>query len=206
MPSKKLSYEEQAALADLIMIVKARFIEAADTMVHLDVGQVRPAKVRSLWPAFQTDNIGGHHPGYGINGSRVTYRPSSQAISRAEEVLYRWLLDFVETDEDRVLLGKWSICMAAPRVGGSFRKFCKKTGRSRSTAERRVDRAFKAVADAILKNAQSLQGPNWSRVMPMMPNQRMDFGKMASITRWMAPDAKPQHIPEMLDVLREKAA
>jgi hypothetical protein len=40
----------------------------------------------------------------------------------------------------------------------------------------------------------------------MMPNQRMDFGKMASITRWMAPDGRPQHIPEMLEGFVEKAA
>jgi hypothetical protein len=95
---------------------------------------------------------------------------------------------------------------ATPKGAGSFRAFCKKNGLSRSTAERRVDHAFKAVAAAILKNAQSLQGPNWPRVMPMMPNSRIDMGKMATVTRWMAPDAKPQHRPEMLEPLTDRAA
>lgn len=191
MPSEKLTYEEQAALADLIIIVKARFIEAADTIAHLDVGRLRPSKERSLWPSFPGETVGGHHVGYGTNGQRVRHVPSSQAISRAEEVLYGWLLDHLETDEERILVGRWAACLAAPKIAGSFRQFCKKTGRSRSTAERRVNLALERVALAILKNAQSLQAPSWSRVVPMMPNQRSDLGKMATVTSWMAPGAKP---------------
>jgi hypothetical protein len=178
-------------VADLVTIVKARFIEAADTVAYMDVAQLRPSAVRSLWPAYQTENVGGHHPGYGINGNYVPYRPSSKAISRAEEVMYGWLLDYIEDDDCRRLIGRWSACQATPGRAGSFRSFCKKIGLSRSTADRRVDRAFKAVAAAILKNAQSLQGPNWSRVMPMMPNSRIDLGKMATVTAWMADGARP---------------
>lgn len=201
----QFDYSEAAALADLITIVKARFIEAADTMAHLDVRQLRPAKIRSLWPAIQVETvgIGGHHPGYGINGNQVRYRPSSKAISRAEEVMYGWLLDHAGDDESRVLVGNWSMCCAAPRLAGSFRQFCKKTGRSRSTAERRLDNAFERVARQILKNAQSLQGPSWSRVVPMMPNQRIDLDKLATVTHWMADDAKPSHRWDMLEPLPE---
>lgn len=206
MPSKPIDYAYEAAIADLITIVKARFIEAADTIANMDVGQLRPSKARSLWPVYQVDNVGGHHPGYGINGSNVRYRPSSKAISRAEEVMYGWLLDHVESDDVRRLLGQWAACQATPKQAGSFRAHCKKMGLSRSTAERRVDGAFKAVAAAIFKNSQSLQGPNWSRVKPMMPNSRIDAGKMATVTRWMAPDAKPRHIPEMLESMRGQAA
>jgi hypothetical protein len=90
--------------------------------------------------------------------------------------------------------------MAAQRIAGSFRHFCKKTGRSHSTAERRENGALERVADAILKKAQSLQGPSWSRVMP---NQGSDFGKMATVTSWMAVDARPTHEKEMLDPLPE---
>lgn len=139
------------------------------------------------------------HPGYGINGNHVPYRPSSKAISRAEEVMYGWLLDYVADEESRRIVGKWASCQATPQRAGSFRAFCKKVGLSRSTADRRVDAAFKAVAAAILKNAQSLQGPNWSRVMPMMPNSRIEIGKMATVTAWMADGARPRHIPEMLE-------
>ena len=37
-----------AEIADLSLIVRARFIEAADTMVHLDVRGVRPDRMRTL--------------------------------------------------------------------------------------------------------------------------------------------------------------
>lgn len=105
--------------------------------------------------------------------------------------MYGWLLDYLETDEERILLGRWAVSLAAPRIAGSFRQFRKKTGRSRSTAERRVDRVLERVALAILKNAKSLQGPSWPMVMPMMPNQRIDLDKVATVTSWMADDAKP---------------
>lgn len=193
MPSDMTKAEYEAALADLITIIKGRFIEAADTIAHMDVGQLRPAMARSLWPMIQLEQygVGGHAPGYGINGNRVAYRPSSKAISRAEEVMYRWLPDYLPGEEARILVGKWSSCQASPKRAGSFRSHCKKMGLSRSTTDRRLHAAFKAVAAALLKNAQSLQGPNWSRVVPMMPNQRMDLGKMATVTCWMAPGGRP---------------
>lgn len=196
LPSKTVDYEYEAALADLITIVKARFIEAADTIAHMDVGQLRPAKAKSLWPLVQVEQygVGGHHPGYGINGNHVPYRPTSAAISRAEEVMYDWLLRHVQDDDCRMLLGRWANCQATPHRAGSFRAFCKKNGISRSTAERHVDKALKGVAAAILKTAKSLHGPNWSRVMPMMPNQRIDLDKMATVTSWMAEGARPRSL------------
>lgn len=195
-----MTYAERAALADLITIVKGRFIEAADTLAHVDVGQIKPSKMKSAWPAMQleTFGVGGHHPGYGINGDRLTYRPSSVAISRAEEVMYGWLLDYAKGDEERMLLSKWSSCMASPKTAGSFREFCKKTGRSRSTAERRVNQALQRVSLEILKKSKSLQGPDWSRVMPMMPNQRMHGDKLDRAMYWRAPDAVPQGVSDQI--------
>ena len=189
---------EAAAIADASIVVKARLIEAADTMAHVDVGRLKPAAVRTFWPQAPGETIGGHDVGYGINGQRVQYRPSAAAISRAEEVSYGWMLDFVGDDERRVILGKWAMCLAAPHLAGSFREFCKKTGRVRRTAERRIDQQTQAIAAAILRKAQSLQAPNWSRVSPLLPNQGRAFDKLATVTHWMAPDAKPQHHPETI--------
>lgn len=193
MPSETMEY--RAALADLLIIIKGRCIEAADTIAHMDVRGLRPAKEKSLWPAIQIETlgIGGHHPGYGINGNRVAYRPSAAAISRAEEVLYTWMPAYVERDDCRVLLGRWSASQAMRGRAHSFRAYCRENGLSRSTADRRVDDALKAIAAAVLKNAQSLQGPNWSRVVPMMPNSTIPADKMAPVTSWMAADARPRH-------------
>lgn len=187
-----VSYAELADIADIQLIIRARFIEAADTMAHMEVRNLRPAAMRSFWPETPIElGVAGHHPGYGLNGTRVAYRPSSKAISRAEEVMYGWLLDLVDKDETRILLGKWSMCLAAPRIAGSWRQYCKKTGKSRSTAERRINNAFESIAGSFYKNVQSLQPPNWNRVMPMMPNQASDLDKMGTVTHWMAHDAKP---------------
>ncbi|UUP19524.1 DUF6362 family protein [Nitratireductor thuwali] len=192
---------EAAAIADASIIVKARIIEAADTVANMDVGRVRPAAVRSFWPQIQDETVGGHSVGYGVNGNRVRYRPSSAAVSRAEEVSYGWMLEHVHDDERRIVLGRWAMCLAAPRIAGSFRAFCKKTGRSRSTADRRIDQQISDIAAAILKNAQSLQEPNWSRVVPMIPNSGIDRNTIATPAHWMAEGAKPRHIPEMLEPL-----
>lgn len=188
--------EEAAHVADTVMIVRGRFIEAADTMAHLDVRNLRPAAVRSFWPTIQDETVGGHSVGYSINGNRVRYTPSSAAISRAEEVMYGWLLDYVQDDERRILLGKWSMCVAAPKQAGSFRDFCRKTNRSRSTAERRLNNEFTNVSISLIKNAKSLQAPNWSRVVPMVPNWAIDPNTVArrppkNKTNWIAEDGRP---------------
>ncbi len=30
--------------------------------------------------------------------------------------MYGWLLDYLETDEERILLGRWAVSLAAPRI------------------------------------------------------------------------------------------
>lgn len=180
-------YAELAEVSDLSIIVKGRILEAADTIAHMDINGLAPAKMRSFWPAVTPDPHS-----YGYNDFVVPYRPSSAAISRAEEVSYGWMLKYVHDDERRIILGKWAMCLAVPRVGGSFREFCKKTGRVRRTAERRIDAQIIEISGSIRKNVQSLQAPNWFRVSPMMPNKGSDLDKMATITHWMADDAKPK--------------
>lgn len=115
--------------------------------------------------------------------------------------MYGWLLDYVGDRERRVLLGKWSMCMAAPHIAGSFRQFCKKTGRTRRTAERRLFSQFQSIAAELIKIPQSLQEPNWQRVSPMMPNSDTDFDKIRGpLTKYalhgMTLDAKPVYDPD----------
>ncbi|TQX91299.1 hypothetical protein EQW76_00750 [Rhizobium sp. rho-13.1] len=177
--------EEAALMADLSTVVKARFVEAADTMLHLDVKGLRPAAVKAFWPEHVLD----------YKEVRLRYRPSSAAISRAEEVMYGWLLDYVHQDR-RALVGKWSICLAAPHIEGSFREYCQKTNRIRRTAERWLNSEFTSVSSSLLKFAQTLHEPNWSRVSPMMPNSSTGLHKVGtpvdkSISHWLPADAKP---------------
>ena len=181
--------ERAAEIADLSLIVRARFVEAADTMIHLDVRGVRPDQVRTLWPDVlpePTDHA----------DIRIRYRPNAAAISRAEEVLQDWLLKHVRDEERRILLSRWSVCLAAPNIAGSFRDFCGKTGRVRRTAERRIQSEFQNVANALLAISPSLQEPDWSRISPMMPNsggslERVKTPPVKHETHWLSEDAKP---------------
>lgn len=190
-----------AEVADASLIVKARIVEAADTFAHMDVRGLSPATLRTFWPASPPDS-----QGYGYNEVKVRYRPSASAISRAEEVTYRWMTELVEDDERRVVLGMWAMCLAWPRMVGSFRQFCAKTGRVRRTAERRIDQQISAIAGSLIKNAQSLQHPNWSRVSPLLPNQGSDFAMVATPTHWMADGAKPEALSKEDREARRKAA
>jgi hypothetical protein len=181
--------QHAAEIADLSLIIRARFIEAADTMVHLDVRGVRPDRMRTLWPEVlpePTDHA----------DIRIRYRPSAAAISRAEEVLQEWLRVHVGDVERRILLSRWSICLAAPHIAGSFRDFCARTGRVRRTAERRIQSEFQKLAGVLFAASPMLQEPDWSRISPMMPNaaggvDRTKPKAPTHETHWLPDDARP---------------
>ncbi|WP_267550062.1 DUF6362 family protein [Rhizobium rhizogenes] len=183
-----LSHRE-AEIADLSLLVRARFIEAADTMVHLDVRGVRPDRMRTLWPEVLPEAL--EH-----SEVRVRYRPSAAAISRAEEVLQEWLRTRVRDEERRILLSRWSVCLAAPYIAGSFRDFCTRTGRVRRTAERHIQSEFRNVAGVLLATSPLLQEPDWARISPMMPHspggsERMKPPLTKHETHWLPDDARP---------------
>lgn len=193
--------EDAAQIADASLIVRARFVEAADTLGNMEVMNLRPAAIRSFWPSFPAETIGGVTVGYAINGNRVRHRPSASAISRAEEVMYGWMLEYVGSEERRYLLGRWSVCMAAPHISGSFRELCQKENRIRRTAERHIQSEFESISSALIKNAKSLHEPDWSRVSPMMPNSAIDLVKVRTAvpkheTHWLPASAKPSHNPD----------
>lgn len=190
--------ENAAIIMELSFVVRARIIEAADTMLHINVGGIRPSVMRTFWPDYQDETVGGHSVGYGSNGSRNRYVPSSQAISRANEVLYQWMTEYVYDDERRVILSKYAMCMAAPKKAGSFRSFCEKTNRVRRTAERRLDAQMIDISEIVFKKAQSLQCPNWSRVSPMLPKSAIKLDMMATVMQWTNEGARAGKQPEVL--------
>jgi hypothetical protein len=183
--------EDAAVIADMMRVVKARFVEAFDTEDHVGARLVRPATERSFWPATQSDSASD-------DPVPNVWRPKAAAISRSNEVLQGWLIDFVPDLEHRRLLLAWSASIATPARSGSFARFCKKSGRVRRTADRRLLEAFSVVAALIRKNGKSLQAPDWNRVSTLARNSATDLGKVAndvsvSPTSWMADGAKPVH-------------
>ena len=192
--------ETLAQIADVELLLRARFVEAADTYASIGADGVHPMGDRSV--------LAGLVIGEPSDDKPVRHRPSAAAISRADEVWQQWLLDYVPDVEHRVLLMRWAASLAVPRIVGSFRSFCKKTGRNRTTAERRIDKAFHSIASDFVKNAKSLREPDWHRVVPMLPEWGRDIGMVAervsqrSPSFWRADDAKPTHRSD----LHEQAA
>jgi hypothetical protein len=67
--------ESAAQIADASLIVRARFVGAADTLPHVNVRGLWPAALKAFWPEHALD----------YKEVRLRYRPSASAISRAEE-------------------------------------------------------------------------------------------------------------------------
>jgi hypothetical protein len=180
-------------IAAMVPWVRVRFIEAVDTADHSYRGD-GPAGAGSYWPAIAT--VLDTDP-----DAPKPWRPSRDAITRAEETLAGWLIDFVEDREHRWLLLNWSASIANPKRYGSFAKNCKKSGRARSTAYHRLDAAFVTVATLIRKNGKSLQEPDMHRVGQLARVAGMDLGKMdddrlpgrpsGSPSFWRTEDAAP---------------
>jgi hypothetical protein len=196
--------EDAAVIADMMIVVKARFVEAIDTDAHVSSRLTRPPAVVSCWPATQSD-------GSEDDPIPNVWRPSSVAISRADEVMHGWLIDFIPDLEHRKLILAWSASMANPKRYGSFARWCKETGRVRRTADRRLLSAFSIVAALIRKNGKSLQAPDWNRVSTLAQVSGMDVGKMGNgapkpsfeasdgIGSWHAADAIPANDPDNRD-------
>lgn len=167
--------------SEACLIVRARVVEAAETMTYTYVKGAFPARLKAFWPDCPDD--------YGKEKTRSYYQPDAPAISRAEEVFYNWfpLLD----DDSRVILCTYAFRQAVPKKNGSIGNYCRKKRISRSTFDRHVTKAIQTIAGTIVKKAQLLQCPSWKRVMTIMPNSRINFDRMRTVTHWRADDAKP---------------
>ncbi|RFC66463.1 hypothetical protein DYI37_03205 [Fulvimarina endophytica] len=189
-------------IADMIPIVKARFVEAIDTADHAYSGS-RPAQTSTYWPPI-ANRLSTE------DDETKQWRPSRDAISRADEVLQRWLLEFLDDIEHRRLVMAWASSIANPRRYGSFAKFCRKSGRVRRTADRRLQSAFSIVAALINKNSLSLQDPDAHRVSTLHRVSDMQMDKVAedrlpghpsrSGPAWRSEDAASHDDPEQRDL------
>lgn len=189
--------EDAAIIADMVPWVEVRFIEAVDTLEHIHVSLSSVPRVRSFWPAAQST-------GSDNDPVPVVWRPTAAAISRSEEVLHDWLLAYVAVEEHRKLLLAWAASIARPKRYGSFARFCRKSGRARSTAYNRLASALSDVATLIRKNGKSLQAPDLNRVGQLARFSHIDFDKLTEFVSsnedrpswWRAADAVLQHMPE----------
>lgn len=145
-------------------IVRLRFVEAADTLMHLQVGGLRPAKTGNAW-LMAVDGW----DGYGAEATKVRHRPDPSAISRYEEV-QAWL-QMIGEDDTRTMVWARAMCEAARR---SFASWCAENEIVRRTAYRRTDKAFQDIAATLCKRGAMLRVADEERMSQLGAVSGMD--------------------------------
>ena len=172
---------DAAKFSEACLIVRARIVEAAETMTYIQVKDAYPTKLKAFWPTYQYEED--------TEPPQNRYIPDAAAISRAEEVFYEWFS--LLPDDARPKLCSYAFCQAVPRKYGSIAQYCQKNRYSRATYDRLITKVIQALAQKLCNKLQMLHFPNWKRVMTLMPNSHIKIDMMATVTYWRASDAKP---------------
>ena len=176
---------DAAKFSEACLIVRARIVEAAETMTYIQVKDAYPTKLKAFWPTYQYEED--------TEPPQNRYIPDAAAISRAEEVFYEWFS--LLPDDARPKLCSYAFCQAVPRKYGSIAQYCQKNRYSRATYDRLITKVIQALAQKLCNKLQMLHFPNWKRVMTLMPNSHIKIDMMATVTYWRASDAKPSITP-----------
>lgn len=137
-------------------IVKARFVEAADTEKFLPRDRVGTAS--GFWPQFlhdAEDRKGWDDQARLDNATTWRGRASAGALTRHQECL-DWTIAHLKDEKRRHIIWAWAFCKA---TGRDFGAHCKKRGWVRQTAYRRLN-------DAIERITRQLSNSNCLLLMP----------------------------------------
>ena len=169
--------------------VKSRIIEAADTVQALPPAQ-RPKEFGNAMPTTVPDYI---------DPIRYKYRPSSTAISRMEQT---W--DWINAVED-VMVRKFIYGYAAVKVskGAKISSFAEENSIQTRGVQRLIDKHCQMLANNLNKNNTFLD----RRIEPEVSQNFQNEGTNTSSLEkrgnsWMAPGAKPRHIPKFEEVAK----
>lgn len=174
-------------------IVRFRFVEAADTLLHLQIGGLKPSRTGNAWSMA----VGGWD-GYGADRPRTRHRPDAAAISRFEEV-QEWLR-LITLDDDRMMVWARAMCEADRR---SFAGWCEENEIVRQTAYRRTDKAYQGIALTLCNRGVFLRHPDHDRLLQIgavRDSETATVRPVASPRSVMAQDARPTDDPEARDL------
>jgi len=185
-------------------IVRARWLEAADTDMRLPWERTRPSTASGFWPAYE--HTFEDKAGWGtarlkeereLRARRTP--PSAAAIRRHDEVM-NWTADLISEPERRLLVWKWAFCIVGSR---SFANWIRETGRARATAYRRLEFTFDAISLALANNLQQLPECDPQYLRQIIGDQVQDSVTLdelpTSPTSWSAPGEQPSDLPENRD-------
>ncbi|TPJ70474.1 MULTISPECIES: DUF6362 family protein [unclassified Mesorhizobium] len=170
--------------------VEDRVIEAAETLMLLPnvrgpqpYGSAMPTPVKE-WEA------------YGSEPSRYKSRPSRDAIDRMPET-WGWINAHPD-QSDRVLLYSWA--WVKTRRGRSINDFASREGVNVRTLRRQISRICQDIAGELNR----LHVVRLKVIVDPVSEitAEVDTDQISSVSyanHWRAEDAKPQHLPELLD-------
>ncbi|MRX33203.1 DUF6362 family protein [Aminobacter sp. MDW-2] len=167
--------------------VEESVLEAAETLMRMP-NDYRVGGGGSVWGQYKDE--------YGPTRTKVIVRPTGAAIDRMEKV-WDWI-NRLPDQADRVLLYAWAWVKA--RRGRSINDFASREGMNVRTLRRAVTRICQLIANDL--NRIQLVRLN-SAVDPVSENQSElhpeQISSVSYANHWRAADAKPQHLPELLD-------
>lgn len=179
--------------------VRDRVIEAAETLT------ASPAALGPRMTSSMADVFRGYVDDYRRGeGTRVRRIPAPGALSRMEET-WGWINSFLG-DQGRKTLYDYGFLKS--RQGMYLARYLEKNGVQRRTFERRVVKACQQIADNLnrlcrVRLTHALDGMSQNRAEE--PPSTVASEKRASY-HWMAPGAKPRHLPERLSPVDQRSA
>jgi hypothetical protein len=177
--------------------VEHRVIEAAETLMLMPNVQ-GPRNFVSLMP----ETIQDWHA-YGSEPSTYKVRPSRDAIGRMPET-WSWI-NAHPSEEDRRLLYAWA--WVKTRKGKSVNDFASREGHNNRTLRRQITRICQAIANELNRKHSvrlTIVVDVMSEITAEADPEQISSVKYAN--HWRTDDAKPRHLPEMLERTPAKRA
>ncbi|WP_127524597.1 DUF6362 family protein [Mesorhizobium sp. Z1-4] len=177
--------------------VEHRILEAAETLMLMP-GVKGPKAYGSAMPDYVRD-----WQAYGSEQSRYKRRPSRDAISRMPET-WGWINTLLK-ESDRKLIYAWA--WVKVRRGVAVNDFASREGMNSRTLRRTITRLCQRMANDLNRTVRVRFTPPMDGVSEI--GLEADPNAVSSVnyaSHWMAPDAKPQHLPERLEPVHRNPA
>lgn len=164
--------------------IEARILEAAETLMLMPNVRL-PSAVPAIWREYKDE--------YGKAKSRYRRRPLAVAIDRMYQT-WEWI-NALEKEADRKLLYGWAYVKV--RKGMKLSSFALENMMNDRMLRRKIDQLTQVIANNLnrLRLVRLTDG-----VDPVSENDdnfhQQTVSSEKCVRSWMAPDAKPVHLPE----------
>ncbi|HWL06740.1 MAG TPA: DUF6362 family protein [Xanthobacteraceae bacterium] len=186
-----------------IDIVRARWLEAADTDMRLPIGG--GGNKSGCWPEYE--HTFEDKAGWGTARLKEEREmrirripPSAPAIRRHNEVLEHWTAHFITDPDSRRIVWTWAFSIVA---GKSFALWIRRSGMARATVYRHLKRALEQVSRSADIESLTRDLPGEIHLRQIMGDQPIDLPTLdelpTSPTSWLAPGEQPSDLPENRD-------